>query len=112
MSGALVGAADLLGRGAVARVGEADVERLVDVQQVAEDVPGRAEEAGLVLQDADGPVLGEGAEERAAAGPAIEPDDQRDSRAGLVHVVPHRSEQLIVHAAGALGPIPIDLLIA
>lgn len=78
-----------------------------------EDVPGRTEETGLVLQDANGSVFRESAEERAAAWSAIEPDEQRDGAAArFVQIVPHGSEQLIVHAAGALGPIPIDLLIS
>lgn len=112
MSCSFIRAAHLLGRRAVSVVGEADVERLIDVQQMPEDIPGCLEETGFVLQNANGAVFCERTEERAAAWSAIEPDDQRNSGAGLVHIVSHRSEQLIVHATGALLSIPIDLLIS
>lgn len=79
---------------------------------MSEDIPRCLEETGFVLQNANGPIFRERSEERAAAWSTIEPNDQRDGGAGLIHIMSHGSEQLIVHATGALGPIPIYLLIS
>jgi hypothetical protein len=75
-------------------------------------VPGVVEGFGLPLDYSDGSQLGESPEERAAAGPSLEPNDKRDSRISLGEISAIGAVELVVHSALPSGTIPVDLLIA
>jgi hypothetical protein len=96
----------------IGAVGEADVEGLVDEERVAEDVPGIGKFAGAVAGDADGAEFGEGSELGAAAGSALEPDEEGNSLVGFGDGVSCSSEEGVVHCGLALGVEPVYLFVS
>jgi hypothetical protein len=93
---------------------EADIERLIDEEEVPKDVPGGMEEFGLSLFDSDGSNLGESSKLWAGSGPTLQPDNKRHISRRLIdpELMPHGGEEIIVHTSGIFGEIPINLFVA
>ena len=60
-------------------VREADVEWLIDEEQVSEDVPGGMELFGFTIFNSDGSNFGVGTELRAGTWSSLEPDEKRNT---------------------------------
>lgn len=90
---------------------ESNVQGRINKYGMTENVPGGMEVLGNTFIDSDGTNLSECTKLGAAARTTLKPDKKRDSIRRSHNIMTHSSKQIIKHTAGALGIIPIDLLI-
>lgn len=95
----------------IALEGESNVQGRINKDGMTENVPGRVEVLGDTFIDSDWAYFSEGTELGAAARSTLEPDKEWNSIGRSHDIMPHGSEQIVKHATGAFGVIPIDLLI-
>jgi hypothetical protein len=95
----------------VAVEGKADVKWLVYEQQMSEYIPWVAGSFYCSVHDPNGTYLSKGSKHGTGSGSTLQPNHEGEGGVGLVDVGAHCTEELVVHAAVALGVVPIDLLI-
>lgn len=112
MIGSIAGVVDLV---CIVVIGEADSDRLVDTDEVTEEVPAprvfSGPEGALLAFDEDGTNFVEATKLTGCSRASLQPNDEGDRLIFPRQVIESLPEG-IVHGGGSLGIVPIDILIA